>query len=448
MNLFRGKKVTVVGLGRSGLSAAKLLNIKEAHVSVTEGARSLDLEAAAQQLKGLGVDVELGAHSRCFIEGRDMIVVSPGVRYDASPCLWARELGIEIISEIELAFLFCPAAIIAITGTNGKTTTTTLVSKIIDASGAKAYCAGNIGTPFSQEVLGMNPGDFVSLEVSSFQLEKIKKFHPKVAVILNMTPDHMDRYADMEEYGRAKERVFINQSSEDWLIVNGGDPVLKKMAQKAGSRVVFFDRCGYSEEFNQNQLAVLAVAKVLGIKEDVVFNVFKAFKGVEHRMEHAGEVEGIEFINDSKATNIDSTIWALNNMKKPAVLIAGGRDKGSDFFSLRELVRQKVKSVVLIGEASERIYQAWEDVLPCRKAQGMQEAVEWAFHNAKAGECVLFSPMCKSFDMFTSYEHRGRVFKDIVNRLLEQKTEKRGNLNLIFSLCLLFSVFCLPFLIL
>lgn len=429
MNLFRGKKITVVGLGRSGLSAAKLLKIKEAQVSVTEGARSLDLEAAAQQLKVLGVDVELGVHSRRFIEGRDMIVVSPGVRYDALPCLRAREMGIEIISEIELAFLCCPATIIAITGTNGKTTTTTLVSKIINASGAKAYCVGNIGTPFAQEVLGMNQGDFVSLEVSSFQLEKIKKFHPKVAVILNVTPDHMDRYADMEEYRGAKERIFMNQSSEDWLIVNGGDPVLKKMAQKAGSRVVFFDRSEYSKEFNQNQLAVLAVAKVLGIKEDVVLNVFKDFKGVEHRMEHVGEVEGIEFINDSKATNIDSTIWALHNIKKPAVLIAGGRDKGSDFFSLRELVRQKVKSVVLIGEASERIYQAWEDVLHCQKARGLEEAVKWAYHNAKAGECVLFSPMCKSFDMFTNYEHRGCVFKDIVNRLLEQRADNRGQIT-------------------
>lgn len=417
MSLFQGKKITVIGLGRSGLSAAKLLREKGACVSVSDGGNTCRYKSASEELKSLGIDVELGCHNRCFIEGRDMIVVSPGVGPNALPCLWAQELGVEIISEIELGFLCCPATIIAITGTNGKTTTTTLVFEVLRASGKRAYCAGNIGTPFTQEVLVMKQGDYVSLEVSSFQLEKIRKFRPKVSVILNVTPDHMDRYASMEEYCAAKKRICLNQDVGDWLVMNGQDAILKKMAQDVRAQVLFFGCSEHQGKFNQNQLAVLAVAKVLGIQEDVVLSVFKAFKGVEHRMEYVGQLGGVEFINDSKATNIDSTIWALNNIRKPAVLIAGGRDKGSDFFSLRELVRQKVKSVVLVGEASEEIYLAWKEILPCQKAGKFEEAVELAYQSAKTGECVLLSPMCKSFDMFVDYEHRGRVFKDIVNQL-------------------------------
>ncbi|MFH1692624.1 MAG: UDP-N-acetylmuramoyl-L-alanine--D-glutamate ligase [Candidatus Omnitrophota bacterium] len=417
MSLFQNKNITVIGMGRSGLSAAKLLKAKGARVSVSDGADMHKHEAVSAELKAMGIGVELGRHSRSFIEGRDMVVVSPGVAFDALPCLWAQELGVEIISEIELGFLCCPAEIIAITGTNGKTTTTTLIYEVLKASGRRAYCAGNIGTPFTQEVLSMGQADYVSLEVSSFQLERIKKFRPKVSVILNVTPDHMDRYASMDEYCAAKKRIFLNQGVGDWLIVNGQDEALKRMSQDSRAQVFFFDRSGHQGKFNQNQLAVLAVAKVLGISEDVVLGVFEAFKGVEHRMEYVGQLEGVEFINDSKATNIDSTIWALNNIKRPAVLIAGGRDKGSDFSGLRDLVRQKVRSVVLVGEASEQIYSAWKGVLPCHKVKKFEEAVELAYQSAKTGECVLLSPMCKSFDMFADYEHRGRIFKDIVNHL-------------------------------
>ena len=423
--MFKGKKVLVVGLGRSGLSAAKLLKAQGACVSVSEAAQGCGYDAAAAALCQLGIEVELGGHSRRFVEGRDMVVISPGVRPDALPCLWACELGIEMVSEIELGFLCCPATLIAVTGTNGKTTTTTLIAEVLRASGKKAYCLGNIGTPFSQDVLSMKKGDYVSLEVSSFQLEKIKAFHPKVAVVLNITPDHMDRYASMEEYCKAKKRICENQDTRDWLIINGQDQYLEKMSKDLKAQVVFFDRLGFKAEFNQNQLAVLAVAKVLGIEESDVLRVFNAFKGVEHRLEHVAELDGVDFINDSKATNIDSTIWALNNIKKPAVLIAGGRDKGSDFFSLRELVRQKVKSVVLIGEASERIHEAWKEVLPCQKAGELKEAVELAYQNTRPGECVLLSPMCKSFDMFTDYEHRGRVFKEAVACLCRLKRRVR-----------------------
>ena len=417
MTSYKNKKVTVVGLARSGMAAARLLKQLGAHVSLTEKNDSAQLQDSARTLKEEGMDVELGGHSRSFIEGRDFLVISPGVPLDAEPVAWARELGIEVLSEIELASSVCPAPIIAITGTNGKTTTTTLVSEVIKQAGFKAHCLGNIGTPFSQSVLNIKKEDFVSLEVSSFQLEMIKEFHPKIAVILNLTPDHLDRYRDIQEYLEAKKRIYMNQGPQDWLILNYGDEVLRRMALEARPKVLFFNKDKSEGEFDQNQLAVLAVAKALSMDRGVCLEVFKNFKGVEHRMEFVKELKGIEFINDSKSTNIDSTIWALRNIKKPAVLIAGGRDKGSNFRSMNDLIKDKVKFAVLVGEASEKIARAWEGVLPFQQVKTFKEAVALAYRKAHVGDCVLFSPMCKSFDMFTDYEHRGRTFKEFVNKL-------------------------------
>jgi UDP-N-acetylmuramoylalanine--D-glutamate ligase len=417
MKLYANKKVTVIGLARSGIAAARLLKRLGASVSVTEKNDTPQLRNAAKELKKEGIEAELGAHTAGMIKGRDLVVISPGVRLDAAPVLWARDLRVEVISEIELAASVCPCPIIAITGTNGKTTTTTLVGEVIRAAGRTAHILGNIGTPFSQHVLDIGPSDFVSLEVSSFQLEAIRDFHPKVAVILNLTPDHLDRYQDVAEYLKAKERIFRNQSNDDWLVLNYADQAVRDLSRQAKSRVIFFNRDTSLGDFNQNQLAVLAVAKALGIDQKVCLDIFEGFKGVEHRMEFVREFKGVEFINDSKATNIDSTVWALNNIRRPAVLIAGGRDKGSDFCSISDLARRKVKLAVLIGEASDRIARAWEGVLPLERAQNIKEAVDLAYAKAKAGDCVLFSPMCKSFDMFTDYEHRGRTFKELVNRL-------------------------------
>lgn len=417
MRSYKGKKVTVVGLARSGIAAARLLKTLGAQVAVTEKNSTPQLESAARELKKDGIEVELGKHSRAMIEGRDLLVISPGVRPDAEPCVWAHGSGIEVISEIELAASVCPAPIIAITGTNGKTTTTTLVGEIIKASGRRAHVLGNIGDPFSRHIPDIRKEDFVSLEVSSFQLETIRDFHPEVAVILNLTPDHLDRYKDVNEYLEAKKRIFMNQDEDDWLILNHGDEALRKIAGSVRSRVVFFNKDKSEGDFDQNKLAVLAVAGVIGIEPGVCLEVFKSFRGVEHRMEFVRELKGIEFINDSKATNIDSTVWALKNIKKSAVLIAGGRDKGSDFRSIRDLVKEKIRSVVLVGEASERIAQAWEGLLPLKVVKTFPEAVAAAYALARRGEIVLFSPMCKSFDMFTDYENRGRVFKDLVNRL-------------------------------
>ena len=417
MKSYKNLKVTVVGLARSGMAAARLLKESGALVSLMEKNSTPVLEKLAAQLKAEGIGVELGPHSRSFIEGRNCIVISPGVRLDSDPVKWARESGIEVISEIELAFSFCQAPVIAITGTNGKTTTTTLIGEVIKASGVKAHVLGNIGTPFSSAVLSIRKEDFVSLEVSSFQLEAIKDFKPKIAVILNLTPDHLDRYKDVGEYLEAKRRIYMNQDKDDSLILNYGDNALRKTATEAKSKVVFFNKEEWEKDFDQNQMSVLAVAEALGIKRSVCLEVFKKFKGVEHRMEFVRELLGIEFINDSKATNIDSTAWALKNIRRPAVLIAGGRDKGSDFASIKDLVKDKVREVVLAGEASDRIAAAWDGVVPICRVKTFPEAVTVAYRKARPGEMVLFSPMCKSFDMFTDYEHRGRVFKEIVGKL-------------------------------
>ncbi len=414
---YQDKKVTVVGLARSGLAAARLLKKLGADVTVTEAKRSEPYERLARELGEEGVAVELGGHSRAAVAGRDLLVLSPGVRLDASPVVWAGEEHIEIVSELELAASVCPAAIVAITGTNGKTTTTTLVGEVLKAAGRRAFVLGNIGTPFSAKVLEMKKEDYVSLEVSSFQLETIHAFHPRVAVILNVTPDHLDRYRDAADYLEAKKRVYMNQDRADWLILNETDAVLRALAAEAPAHVLFFGKNAQDAEFDQNQQAVLAVAAALGLDRRVCLEVFKNFKGVEHRIEFVRVLDGVEYLNDSKATNIDSTVWALRNIKKPVILIAGGRDKGSDFASIGELVRQKVKFVVLVGEASDRIAAAWHDVVPLEQVTTFEQTVRCARQHARTGDCVLFSPMCKSFDMFTDYEHRGRTFKEIVGRL-------------------------------
>jgi UDP-N-acetylmuramoylalanine--D-glutamate ligase len=336
--------------------------------------------------------------------------------------VWADELNIPVISEIELAWSVCPATVIAVTGTNGKTTVTTLVAKVLETKGARAFALGNIGRPFSQEVKNLKSSDFVSLEVSSFQLERISEFKPKVSVILNFTPNHLDRYGNISEYLNVKKRIFMNQDKDDYSVLNYDDPTLRDLAEEPKAKVVFFGAsqntdCGIKFDLNPNHLAVLAVAQICGVSKEACLDVFKNFKGVEHRLERVREIKDVEFINDSKATNVDSTIWALRNTHKPIILIAGGKDKNSDYRVIADLMRQKVKHLVLIGQAKEKIRSHLDGILPMRYASSLEEAVGAGFSYAKSGDCILFSPMCASFDMFENYEHRGRAFKEIVNRL-------------------------------
>lgn len=419
---YKDKKITVVGLARSGVAAANLLRDLGAEVFVTDNANNAKIKILAEALKKRAIAVEAGGHTLDFIRNKDLIVVSPAVSAKSKALLWADELKIPVISEIELASSLCPATIIALTGTNGKTTVTTLVAKVLETKrAARTFALGNIGTAFSQEVINMNYDDFVSLEVSSFQLERIMKFKPKVSAILNFTVDHLDRYRDMPEYLAAKKRIFLNQDKDDYLVLNYDDAVLRDLAKETKAEVIFFSARGRNNgtlpRLNPNHFAVMAIAEIFGVTRNTCLEVFRNFKGVEHRLEQMRTIKGIEFINDSKATNVDSTIWALNNTRKPAILIAGGQDKNMNYSLIADIIKQKVKLLVLIGEARGKIRTALSGLLLIQEAASLEEAIKISFKNAENGDCILLSPMCASFDMFENYEHRGKMFKEIVNRL-------------------------------
>lgn len=417
---FKGKKITVIGLARSGEACANLLFELGAEVSVTDNRENDSTRSFAKKLKSERINVELGRHTRSFLEGRDLAVVSPGVG-DESPALkWAKELNIPAVSEIEIGYLLCPAKIIAVTGSSGKTTVTTLIGKIIEASGKRAVICGNIGNPFCGELRDLHERDYVSLEVSSFQLEKIEKFKPFIALILNVSRNHLDRYNSMQEYIAAKKRIFMNQERSDFLVLNKEDKLLAEAAAEARSKIVYFSR---GAELNPNQAAAATAARILGIDEQVISGVFSSFKGLEHRMEDVSPVGGVRFINDSKATTAESCLWALENINSPVFLIAGGKDKGVDYSLILNEARKKVKEVILIGEARNTIRSALSGSLRLDEAGSLKEAVEKAFSKASIGDCILLSPMCSSFDMFANYEERGKAFKEAVAALAGRKRQ-------------------------
>ncbi|MGD9014866.1 MAG: Mur ligase family protein [Candidatus Omnitrophota bacterium] len=411
---FKNKKITVIGLGRSGFACARLLDHLNTQVSVSEKNKNPQILAYAKQLSP-SINQELGRHTLPFIKGRDLIVVSPGVDQDSQPLVWARELAIPIISEIECAWILCPGRIVAITGTNGKTTTTTLVGKVLERAGKKTFILGNIGTPFSAYVSKIQPDDFVSLEVSSFQLETICRFKPYISVILNFAPDHLDRYSDLSKYLAAKSRIFMNQDESDYLILNRHDRLVSDFADKAKAKVIYFDSSMHS---NLNFAAVRAIASVLRIDMNLCQDVLGSFVGLPHRLERIAEFQGREFINDSKATNPDATAFALSNIERPVILIAGGKDKGLDFSLFKDVICHKAKALIALGEAKNKIRQIFKMELPVTQVSDLVEAVKSAFRQSQTGDCILFSPMCSSFDMFRDYEHRGEVFKAAVKNLI------------------------------
>ena len=412
---YKNKKILIAGLARSGLSCANLLYDLGSIVSITDNNDNEVTRLNASRLKSKQIKLELGRHTKEFMRDAQLLIISPGVDNQALPVIWAQESGIPIISEIELAWDLCPATVIAVTGSCGKTTVTTLLGKILEASGKNVFVCGNIGTPFSLEVEKMQEGDFVSLEISSFQLERIKRFKPKISVILNFTRNHLDRYSNMQEYLEAKKRIFLNQDNQDFLVLNSDDAALSDLAKETAAQVVYFKE---SASLNPNQAAVLSVGSILGIDKELISKEFSSFRGIEHRMELVAEINNIRFINDSKATTADSAAWALKNTEAPVILIAGGKDKGVDYRVISELARQKVKGLILIGEAKDKIREALGDFLSVRYADSLEHAVSQAYYLAKPGDTVLLSPMCSSFDMFSSYEERGKVFKQAVNNLL------------------------------
>jgi len=430
-----GKKITIIGGKKSGMALARLvirLNGK-AKISEQDDENCLPQEFqvwAAQH----NVAFEFNGHTPEFVEDSDLVVLSPGVPFDANCVQWANGKKICVLGEIEFASQFCTKPIIAVTGSNGKTTVATLISKIIQKAGQKVCLCGNVGFPFSEFVLDLDSDgiNYVVLEVSSFQLESIadlvptskegpldvKGFKPYIAVILNFSQNHLDRHKDLKEYFEAKKRIFINQGSEDILVLNDKDTEGRNLSSRTKSRIVYFNSPDdHNAVTNPNYLAVLSVGRILEVDEGDCYEVFKEFEGVEHRLEKVRNLDGIDFINDSKATTAQAALWALENIDQPIMMICGGRDKNIDFSVLAETVQQKVRQMFVIGEARAKIRQTFDKLIDLEECEGLEEAVTKAKKNALKGDCVLLSPMCASFDMFADFEERGRVFKDIVNNL-------------------------------
>jgi len=432
---WNGKRAVVLGLGISGMEAANLLKDKGVDVTVRDNASDAKVSLRAEALRQRGVTVELGKEVQTTT-WFDFCVLSPGINPEAPLVRGLVQAGLPMFGELEIAYRFCECAIVAITGTNGKTTTTELVEAVLKAGGKRAMACGNIGTAFSVAVRESVNLDVMALEVSSFQLEHIVEFRPRISVHLNLTPDHLDRYKTMEEYEAAKWQIFRNQTADDYAIVNANLRLPEMAAQKItinanglpadyqlidgwlvarGEQVLQQSKTNLIGQHNaENMLAALAVADLYDLPRERTIEALSSYKALPHRCENVGVIDGVTFLNDSKATNIDALEKALIAMQVPAVLIAGGKDKGLDFSGMRPLLREKVKAVVLIGQMTEKLFAAWSSAVPCIKAGSLAEAVDEAQKLAKTGDTVLFSPGCSSYDMFKSFEDRGDQFRTLV----------------------------------
>ncbi len=417
-NIFlKNKTVVIVGGARSGLAVANVIRKKGGKVKLSEIKSQKELNETLSHWEFTADDIETGGHSKAFLEGSDLLIISPGVPSNAPVIQWAHAMEIPVMGEIEFAWHFCQSPIIAVTGSNGKTTVTTLIAEILKRMGRKVFLCGNIGLPFSQIVLETTPDALVVLETSSFQLETIRHFRPKIAVFLNFSQNHLDRHSDMEDYFSAKKKIFLNQTEEDIALLNFQDEKVRALRNDIRARVVFFNHPTDKIETglsNPNALAALKVASIIGISSEEAMKVIRGFKGVEHRLEFVRELEGVRFVNDSKATTVEAGRWALETLKGSLIMIAGGKDKNSDFSPLRDEIQAKVKKLILIGEAREKLKKAFGDIVPCIEKTTLKDAVYLAFQEAVRGDCIVLCPMCASFDMFKDYEERGKVFKEIV----------------------------------
>ncbi|MGI4826916.1 MAG: UDP-N-acetylmuramoyl-L-alanine--D-glutamate ligase [Janthinobacterium lividum] len=460
----KNKRVLVVGLGKSGLAAARFLKAHGARVTVSD-ARPVATIAELPQLLDENIMVEAGSHGLLTFRRQDFIVVSPGVPVDVPELKQVRALGMRILGELELGAQFLQGEIVAITGSNGKTTTTALLGEIFAASGRPTLVGGNIGRPVVEMAVESTPETWSVLEVSSFQLETIEQFRPRVALVLNITPDHLDRHKSFENYAAAKARITENQTAEDFLVLNAEDKntqmvaahVSDKGRTKAqifwfsprrqvkqgafvyGGGIFFRPAEGAAPEpvlpvaeiplvgaHNvENVLAAVCAARLTGIPAEVIRAAVASFKAVEHRLELVRELEGVRFYNDSKATNVDATAKALEAFPGGVHLILGGKDKDSDYRTLLPLLRERAKTVITIGSAAEKIETQLAALAKIERAETLHRAVAYAFGEAKAGDVVLLAPACASFDQFENYEQRGRVFKDLVLALEPRNTAGR-----------------------
>lgn len=407
-----GKKITVIGLGISGCEAALFARRRGADVFVSEMKENKKSAAYFEKLKAAGVEWEIGKHSISRIEKSDLVIISPGIKPQTEIYRFLEKEWKGLwVSEIEFAFRFAPCEVIAVTGTSGKTTTTSMIAGMFRQFGIDAVACGNIGNPFIAEIENLKADSKAVVEVSSFQLERTSEFRPHVAVLLNLSQNHFDWHGTMENYVRAKLKIFRNQTGEDLAVLNAEDACSKEMERSIKARIVYFNQ---GETENPNWDAVLKIAGIYGLDREKVMGFLRDFPGIAHRMEKVGADEGICFINDSKATTPSALEWALRRMNKPVILICGGSSKKNDFSGLGELAGRKVKQCVLIGETSPDFERDWKNKVPMSRAESLRDAVKKARAFANQGDTVLLSPGCASFDMFANYEDRGDQFKKIV----------------------------------
>jgi UDP-N-acetylmuramoylalanine--D-glutamate ligase len=451
------KRVLVVGLGKSGVASALFLAERGATVAVSDAKSPEQLREEIPVLLDHGISVETGQHGERTFRDQDLIVVSPGVPFDVPQLVHARDVGIPVIGEVELAARYLRGHIVAVTGSNGKTTTTTLAGEILSAGDRKTLVGGNIGTPAISLVDRSTEDTWIVLEISSFQLETVETFHPYIAVVLNITPDHLDRHHTFENYAAAKVRIFENQTATDFAVLNADNEPCIQMAAGAtasvrwisrtkeiatgafvrAERIVWRDDTGEREimpvsEISlkgahnvENVLAAVCVGMLAGVEPERIRLAVATFKAVEHRLEYVATVRGVEYYNDSKATNVDAAIKALQSFPGRIHLILGGKDKGSDYSVLNELLKERVKRVYTIGAAAAKI-EAQASGTEIASAGTLEAAVRRASEAATAGDIVLLAPACASFDQFESYEHRGRAFKEIVRQLAARKQERES----------------------
>lgn len=450
----KGKHVLVVGMARSGVAAAQMLAERGALVRISDRKTDRELGEQLKELAREGVEWRLGEPSETLVEGMDLVVVSPGVPLTHPVFSQAKALGVPVVGELEMAYRMSQGRVLAITGTNGKTTTTTLVGEIFKNAGKQTYVVGNIGYPYSAIANRTKPEDVVVAEVSSFQLETIDKFHPMISAVLNVTEDHLNRHGTMQEYLHLKARVFENQTRGDYLVLNYDDQAVRAMAQEAQCGVLFFSRTqkvprgcfvedgtivyGSPDAYRavcraaevkipgphnlENALAAAAIAMAAGVPAPVIRHTLRTFQGVEHRIEFVRELDGVRFINDSKGTNVDSVLKAIDTMQQPTVIILGGYDKHTDFGPLcQAMVCGNIERAVLIGQTAPQLARQLDEAGFAdyqHAGSDFEGAIRAAFEAAQPGYNVLLSPACASFDMFGDYEQRGAEFKRIVGALV------------------------------
>jgi UDP-N-acetylmuramoylalanine--D-glutamate ligase len=443
------KKVLVVGLAKTGLAVARFLKNHGARVTAADVMAEKELGSHARKARAMGIALSLGPHKAETFLANDLIVVSPGVPHTIGPLEAAREAGIQVVGELELAVRYISEPIIAITGTNGKTTTTNLAGEMLRASGFKVFVGGNIGAPLIGYVDSEVRADMIVAEISSFQLDTIESFRPKVGVLLNISEDHLDRYNDFQGYVRSKGRLFENQEATDFAILNRADPFMHRVEPEIRARTLYFNTNSDREdgiEFRNNEMicrlpgtmpltlslesfdlkgthnyenaaAASLAALAAGAGKSGIQKALDMFEGLRHRLEYVKTVNGVQYYNDSKGTNVGAVVRALESFDDPVILIMGGRDKGGDYGVLNGRVKAGVKSLIVTGEAREKILNVLGGLTNSREATSLEEAVRLAREAATPGDVVLLSPGCSSFDMFTDYAERGEVFCNAVGKL-------------------------------